>query len=125
MTAVKVFNFCRAKQILLSSEDGKLRVKDLNGIRLEEELLQNLTKWKNDLLILLEKEASDSFSKPYIDYDRSAPELRISFNSHPRYFYWADGQDLEATLSELNAPEKMFVRYVHHYKPAYNLKSKN
>lgn len=117
MTAAKIFNLCRAKQIALSVEDGMLRAKDLNGVRLEMDLIEKLAQWKAELLELLHQEANDSFVKPYINFTKVPPELNIpSTESHPRYRWWADGQDLEATLRELNAPEEMLERYVQHYK---------
>jgi hypothetical protein len=49
------------------------------------------------------------FAKPYLD---ESGDLRIPFDSHPRYHYWAGGQSLLKTLVELNAPVDIWRRYV-------------
>lgn len=49
------------------------------------------------------------YTKPYLDKNGT---LVIPFTSHPRYHWWKGGQDLYATLKELDAPLEVIKRYV-------------
>lgn len=49
------------------------------------------------------------FARPYLT---ESGDLRIPFDSHPRYHHWAGGQSLVRTLVELNAPLDTWRRYV-------------
>lgn len=45
---------------------------------------------------------------PYID---NHGDVVIPFEADPRYFYWAGGQSLKATLTELNLEAKLLAKY--------------
>lgn len=55
------------------------------------------------------KTNAENYSEPYID---KSGTLIIPFDSHPRYQWWKEGQDVYATLKELNAPLEIIKRYV-------------
>lgn len=48
-------------------------------------------------------------TKPYLD---SNGDLRIQFNSDPKYHWWKCGQSLLETLRELDASEETIRKYV-------------
>jgi hypothetical protein len=82
--------------------DGKLKVRAL--VPLPEELQAQLRQYKTEVLTLL--------TRPYIN-DRG--ELIIPCDCLPRYRWWAGGQSIAETLTELNAPPEVWRRYVAGY----------
>jgi len=52
---------------------------------------------------------TESLVSPYID---SNGDLRIPFNSDPKYHWWKCGQSLLETLRELGASEETVKKYV-------------
>jgi hypothetical protein len=69
--------------------------------RLPEELKEQLRQRKAEVLALL--------TRPYLN---DHGELIISFDSDPKYHWWAGGQSLHETLKELDAPPEVAGRYI-------------
>lgn len=69
-----------------------------------EPLRAQIAASKADILAQLAEEAKPSISP--------CGQLRIPFSSPRRYWWWAGGQDLSVTLSELGASRETLLRYI-------------
>jgi len=58
-------------------------------------------------------EARDQ-AKPYLDKNNS---LRIPFDSDPQYHWWAGGQSIADTLTELSVPTEVWEKYTNEPYP--------
>jgi hypothetical protein len=89
---------------LTPTPHGTLKVKA--SAPLPETLRDELKQCKSEMIILL------TSNRPYIN---ARGELIIPFTADPRYHWWAGGQSIIQTLTELNAPAEVWRRYVGTY----------
>lgn len=92
---------------------GSVQLKDGNRLRIEAPR-GLLTSEIKDVLTLSKKEIIEELkdiqkaNKPYID---KYGVLVISFDSDPKYHWWAGGQSVLKTLQELRAPKEVIAMY--------------
>lgn len=103
MEAQYLLDDLQARGFKLAADGDKLVVKPGTALTADDS-----TAIRDHKLALLEL-VRPRFCEPYIT---DLGELRIPFNSHPRYHWWNGGQSIVTTLVELDAPSDIWRLYV-------------
>ena len=105
----------QAQELLqeIAEVGGSVQLKDGDWLRIEAPK-GALTSEIKDALTLNKKEIIEELkdiqkvNRPYVD---KHSVLVISFDSDPRYHWWAGGQSVLETLRELRAPKEVIAMY--------------